>query len=200
MKAAPLSPETLKAIEDGVAAARIVPWAQLGREFAQHDWVSLSGDAVEGALTIAQPFLPQAGVARMVVHLAVSLAREGASEGPAAPITPQMITRGVLAAESVDWRGFYHALKDGNGLEAGAMTGEVLARLAAPFFPPATAAAYAFTALAVLGQFTHPAMPYHIPGYRWDPLQGFVMLRPGEAEEDPDANNPLASIADWLGD
>jgi len=37
-------------------------------------------------------------------------------------------------------------------------------------------------------------VPYHIPGYHWDALEGFVKDAPGQKPEDPEANNPL----NWL--
>ena len=164
-------------------------------EFRRKDYLDLGDAVVEDALAIATPFLPGATAAKMVIHLAVAMVDEHKSEGPAAPITVATVMKGLMAAEGVDWRGYYQALKDGNGLVAGADTAEIMASLAAPFFPPAVFAVGAFKGLAFIGQFTQPNVKNHYDGYHWDMLEGFVRDKPGDKPEPADANNPLSWLA-----
>lgn len=169
-----ISPTELGKIETGVQTAMKVNWSALHDAFAKKDYMIVGDLAVEDALTIAQPWLPEAGTAKFVLHIAYSIAHQHASDGPGAKFTMQDLLKGLIAAEGVDWKGFYHALKGGNALIVAADTGEILTKLAVPFFPPATPLTYVFAAFAFVAEFTTPAMPYSIPGYRYDMLNGWV--------------------------
>jgi hypothetical protein len=193
-----LSQSDYKHVLAGVGVMARVPWQTLADEFKRKDYLDVGDAVVSAALDMATPWLPGASAAKMVIHAAVSVADEHAGSAPTKPLTPQEVYRGLLAASSVDWKGYYKALKDDNGIVAGAETAQVFATLAEPFFPPATFAIPALEALAVIGGFTRPANPDHIDGYHWDALKGFVRDSNGQKPEDPDANNPLAQVLKWL--
>ena len=190
-----LSATEITNITAGVKIAATTPWALIADEFRRKDYLDVGDAVVEDALAIATPYLPGAAAAKMVLHLAVSMVDQHTADGPGAPLTVQQIMRGLVAAEGVDWKGYYQALKSDNGIVAGADTAEILASLAAPFFPPATMAIPVFKALAFVGSFTHPTNPDYVPGYHWDVLEGYVKDKPGQKPQDPDANNPLAGLA-----
>ncbi len=162
-------------LQQGVSIAASLNWRALYEEVRQRDYGDAAELGLEDALMIAQPWLPQAGTARFVIHLAYTMAKTAAGDKKATgSITAEDLMKGLVAAEGVDWDGFLHALKDGNAIEVAGDTGEILSKLAAPFFPPATISAGVFTAVAYLGAFTHPATPYHIDGMDWSPIWGWV--------------------------
>lgn len=162
-------------LQQGVSIAASLNWRALYEAFCQEDYADAADIALEDALLVSQPWLPQAGTARFVLHLAYTMAKSVSGDKKATgTITIEDLAKGLVAAEGVDWNGFLHALKDGNAIEVAGDTGEVLSKLATPFFPPATISAGVFTAVAYLGAFTHPATPYHIDGMDWSPLWGWV--------------------------
>ena len=193
-----LSVTDVALIEQGVKVAALTPWAKIANEFRRKDYLDVGDAVVEDALAIAAPMLPGAAAAKMVIHLAVSTVDQHKSDGPGAPVTAAMVMKGLTAAEGVDWKAYYQALKDGNGLVAGADTAEIMASIAAPFFPPLAAATPIFAALAFVGGFTQPNIKSHYDGYHWDMLQGFVRDKPGDKPEPADANNPLKWLADMF--
>jgi len=184
-------------IETGLKTAAGLNWSPLSTAFQKADYAGAAEIGLEDALTIASPWLPEAGTAKWVLHLAYGMVKQiTAGHVATGSFRVEDLIQGIMAAEGVNWPGFLAALRSDNAIVAGADTAEVLAKLGAPFFPPAAIAGGAFGALAEIGKFTRPANPEMVKGYRWDSFRGWVRLAPGEAQPGP--ANPLAWLFGWL--
>lgn len=170
-----LSAADVSNIEAGAKIAAGLNWTALGGAFQQQRLADLAEITVEDALTVAAPWLPQAGVAKFILHLAYSMVFSVAG-GVSSTRTFRLddLLKGLAAADGVDWRGFLAALKGDNAIIVAADTAEIVAKLAAPFFPPAAIAGGVFGALAEVGKFTHPTNAERVPGYHWDVWRGWI--------------------------
>ena len=162
-------------LKKGVEVASMLNWTDLSQAFRKHHWADVAEISVEDGLTIATPWLPQAGMAKFVLHLAYSMTKSAADgHEQTGKFQVKDLLKGLVAAEGVDWTSYMHALQGDNPIVAGFDTAEILTKLAAPFFPPAAFGGPVFGVLAELGKHTHPANPNSVPGYRWDSLRGWV--------------------------
>ena len=147
----------LPLIKQGISMAAQVPWSKIKADLQAKKYVDVGSDALQDALEVMSPFVPQANLARMIIQLATSIVDSVPGKGHA--FTLKDFLKAVTAAEGVDWSGMSKALMSHNAPLAGIIMLSDLAALAAPFIPPpfSMAVGPAFTALLWIGEHGTPA-------------------------------------------
>ena len=170
-----LKTPTVSKMVSVISLAAQTEWKPLIEAFHASQWADVGFIALEDALTIATPFVPQAGAVEKVIGMTqYMIDKLPQSSGSAKPLAVADIMKGLHAIESINWKELYGVMMGDSPLMAQLVTIHDLAQLAAPFCPAVVPAAVALGVVTEISLNSHPIMPYRWPGFHWDALYGWT--------------------------